>query len=90
MLYVGLSDDGEPLILHSKWGLKTTYANPELAEHLSRYPIEGLHQAEDGSIYGRYIIGETLITSVNLGSGNPEITTPLIEDIYVMTTLLQP
>ncbi len=90
MLYVGLSDDGEPLILHSKWGLKTTYANPELAKYLSRYPIEGLHLAEDGNLLGRYIIGETLITSVNLGSGNPEITTPLIEDIYVMTNLLQP
>ena len=90
MLYVGDAPNGEPLILHAIWGLKTTYSNEELADLIKVYPIEGIHQEEDGSLRGRHIIGEAVITSVTIGSGNNEITTPLIDEIYAMTNILEP
>lgn len=89
MLYVGNSANGEPLIFHAAWGLRTTYTNPQLAEFLKNYPIEGLTQQPDGSITGRNIMGEAMITSVLAGSGNQGITYPMLEDIYAMTTLLE-
>lgn len=88
MLYVGNTESGEPLIFHAIWGLKTRYTNEELGRFLSKYPIEGLHQEEDGQLSGRHIIGESVITSVTAGSGNGEIITPLIEEIYAMTNIL--
>jgi len=89
MLYVGHTENGEPLIFHAIWGLKTRYANEELGRFLSKYPIEGLHQEADGQLSGRHIIGESVITSVTAGSGNGEIITPLIEEIYAMTNILE-
>lgn len=89
MLYVGKSADGEPLIFHAAWGLRTTYTNPQLSEFLKDYPIEGLTQQPNGTITGRNIMGEAMITSVLAGSGNQGITYPMLEDIYAMTILLE-
>lgn len=89
MLYVGDAPNGEPLILHAKWGLETSYADRELAERLDYYPIEGIHQDEDGMLHGRYIIGETVITSVLAGASDSGVTTALIEEIYAMTNILE-
>ncbi|PRX54883.1 SH3 domain-containing C40 family peptidase [Flagellimonas meridianipacifica] len=89
MLYVGDSPEGEPLILHAIWGLKTSYSNDQLVNYLSTYPVEGLHQDEDGSIRGRHIIGESVITSVHAGTGNDDVTIPLIEEMYAMTNILE-
>ena len=89
MLYVGQAPNGEPLIFHAIWGLKTTYEDQELRAKLGQYPIEGLHSTEDGRLNGRHIIGKAVITSVNAGAGYPGITVPLIEEIYAMTTLLE-
>ncbi|MGD1947594.1 MAG: SH3 domain-containing protein [Croceivirga sp.] len=88
MLYVGNNENGEPLIFHAIWGLKTTYDNKELSKFLEQYPIEGIHQGEDGSISGRHILGEAVITSVLAGKDNHGITVPLMDEIYVMTTIL--
>ncbi|BFP42990.1 NlpC/P60 family N-terminal domain-containing protein [Flavobacteriaceae bacterium GF1] len=89
MLYVGDAPNGEPLILHAIWGLKTSYSNEQLADFLDRYPIEGIHQADDGKLKGRHIIGEAVITSVTIGAGNQNSTTPLIDEIYAMTNILE-
>nr|WP_298998824.1 SH3 domain-containing C40 family peptidase [uncultured Allomuricauda sp.] len=89
MLYVGDSPEGEPLILHAIWGLKTSYSNEELSTILNTYPVEGMHKDEDGSVKGRQIIGESVITSVHIGTGNDGITLPLIEEIYAMTNILE-
>ena len=89
MLYVGNTKNGEPLIFHAIWGLKTTYSNKELANYIERYPVEGIHQENDGTSRGRYIIGEAVITQVTAGSGNDGITTSLLDEIYAMTTILQ-
>ncbi len=89
MLYVGEAPNGEPLILHAIWGLKTSYADAVLAEMLKKYPIEGIHQEANGKLKGRHIIGEAVITSVNLGSGDSQMTTPLIDEIYAMTNILE-
>ncbi|WP_350286277.1 SH3 domain-containing protein [uncultured Croceitalea sp.] len=88
MLYVGNAPNGEPLILHAIWGLKTSYSNEQLADFLAIYPIEGIHKDKDGTLKGRHIIGEAVITSVMAGAGNGNITTPLIDEIYAMTTIL--
>ncbi|MEM9001025.1 MAG: SH3 domain-containing protein [Bacteroidota bacterium] len=89
MLYVGNSPEGEPLIFHAIWGLKTTYSNQELAEFTQDYPIEGVHQVENGRLMGRYIIGESVITSVTAGSENGSVTVPLLDEIYAMTNILE-
>ena len=89
MLYVGNNSDGEPLIFHAAWGLRTTYTNPQLSEFMLHYPIEGLTQQPDGSITGRNIMGEAMITSVLAGFGNQGITYPMLEDIYAMTILFE-
>ncbi|MFM1879278.1 MAG: hypothetical protein RLZZ241_2144 [Bacteroidota bacterium] len=89
MLYVGKDEHGEPLIFHAAWGLKTTYANSRLSQFMEDYPIEGLTQHPDGTITGRNIIGEAVITSVLAGSGNNGITAPMLEDIYAMTVFLE-
>ena len=89
MLYVGTNPEGKPLILHAIWGLKTSYSNLQLAEHLKSYPIEGLHEDDKGIIHGRHIIGEAVITSVTAGKENPNSTSPLIEEIYSMTNVLE-
>ncbi|MBS9463958.1 SH3 domain-containing protein [Flagellimonas sp. 389] len=88
MLYVGDAPNGEPLIFHAIWGLKTFYSNEQLADFLAIYPIEGIHKDEDGTLKGRHIIGEAVITTVNAGAGNNQIITPLIDEIYAMTTIL--
>ena len=88
MLYVGDNEKGEPLILHAIWGLKTSYTNQQLAEYLKTYPIEGIHQDEDGTLKGRQIIGEVIITSVN-AAANSEYTPALIDIIYEMTNILE-
>ena len=90
MLYVGNAPNGDPLILHAIWGLKSTYQNGDLAELLKSYPIEGIHKDADGELKGRYIIGETIITTVNIGSSKGKVTIPLIEEIYAMTNVLEP
>lgn len=88
MLYVGNNEKGEPLILHAIWGLKTSYSNQQLGEYLKTYPIEGIHQDEDGTLKGRQIIGEVVITSVNAGANN-EYTPALIDIMYEMTNILE-
>ncbi len=88
MFYVGNASNGEPLIFHAIWGLKTSYGNEQLADFLKDYPIEGIHQEEDGSLKGRHIIGEAVITSVMAGEGNEGITVPLLEEMYAMTNFL--
>ncbi len=88
MLYVGNSPKGEPLILHAIWGLKTSYADTQLADLLDTYPIEGIHKDENGTLYGRHIIGEAVITTVTVGEGNRDITSPL-DEIYAMSTILK-
>lgn len=87
MLYVGDAPNGEPLIFHAIWGLKTTYANEQLANLLREYPVEGINEEENGNLKGRHIIGESVITSVYAGSGN-SVTVPLIEEMYAMTNIL--
>jgi len=89
MLYVGDAPNGEPLILHAIWGLKTSYSNGQLADFLDNYPIEGIHLDTDGKLKGRHIIGETVITSITIGSGRSGITLPLIDEIYAMTNILE-
>ncbi|MEM9867943.1 MAG: NlpC/P60 family protein, partial [Bacteroidota bacterium] len=89
MLYVGNTPQGEPLILHAIWGLKTSYSNEQLAHLLEAYPIEGIHEKEEGKLSGRHIIGESVITSVSIGEGNGKVTLPLIEEIYAMTNILE-
>lgn len=89
MLYVGIDSNGDPLILHAIWGLTTFYSNQELAAMLKNYPIEGLHQDKEGKLNGRYIIGEAVVTSVNAGIGNDNITYPLVEYMYSMTNILE-
>ncbi|UII81314.1 SH3 domain-containing protein [Flagellimonas sp. CMM7] len=89
MLYVGISPTGEPLILHAIWGLKTSYSNTQLANFLDTYPIEGIHKDEDGKLKGRHIIGEAVITTINIGAGNNDVTTPLIDEIYAMTNIFE-
>ncbi|MEM1257370.1 MAG: SH3 domain-containing protein [Bacteroidota bacterium] len=89
MLYVGDSADGEPLIFHAIWGLKTLYHSAELAGYIKQYPIEGVHQDEDNTLKGRHIIGEAVITSVNVGSENKGVTVSLLEEIYAMTNFLE-
>lgn len=89
MLYVGNTPQGEPLILHAIWGLKTSYSDEQLAHLLEAYPIEGIHEKEDGKLSGRHIIGESVITSVSIGEGNGKVTLPLIEEIYAMTNILE-
>jgi hypothetical protein len=88
MLYVGDNEKGEPLILHAIWGLKTSYTNQQLGQYLKTYPIEGIHQDEDGTLKGRQIIGEVVITSVNVGA-NSEYTPALIDIMYEMTNILE-
>lgn len=89
MLYVGDAPNGEPLILHAVWGLKTSYSNEELSDFLKTYPIEGLHKNEDGKLIGRHVIGESVITSVTAGSNSNNVSHPLIDDIYMMTNVLE-
>lgn len=89
MLYVGNAPNGDPLIFHAIWGLKTTYSNRELTEFLTDYPIEGIHAEENGNLRGRHIIGEAVITSVNAGSENDGVTVSLLEEIYAMTNFLE-
>nr|WP_299338699.1 SH3 domain-containing protein [Allomuricauda sp.] len=89
MLYVGDAPNGEPLILHAIWGLKTSYSNEQLRNFLNAYPMEGIHEDEDGRLKGRYIIGEAVITSVNAGAGSNGVTVPLIDEIYAMTNVLE-
>ena len=89
MLYVGNAENGEPLIFHAIWGLKTTYSDKELTNFLTKYPIEGIHLEEDGKVKGRHIIGESVITTITAGAGNNGVTIPLIDEIYAMTTILQ-
>ena len=89
MLYVGNAPNGDPLILHAIWGLKTSYTNKQLADFLNKYPIEGIHQEADGQLKGRHIIGETVITSVTIGTGESGVAVPLIDEIYAMTNVLE-
>jgi hypothetical protein len=87
MLYVGNDEEGNPLILHAIWGLKSSFSDEALAENLKTYPIEGMNTADDGQIKGRYIIGEAVITSVLLGDVEELGTIPQIDQMYAMTTL---
>lgn len=87
MLYVGTDEEGNPLILHAIWGLKSSFSDEALAENLKTYPLEGMNKAEDGQIKGRYVIGEAVITSVLLGDIEALGTVPQIDQMYAMTTL---
>ncbi|MEM7379945.1 MAG: SH3 domain-containing protein [Bacteroidota bacterium] len=89
MLYVGDAPNGEPLILHAIWGLKTSYSNAQLEAFLNRYPIEGIHKDAEGKLLGRHIIGEAVITSVTAGSGMDEVINPLVDEMYAMTNILE-
>ncbi|MEO0901491.1 MAG: SH3 domain-containing protein, partial [Bacteroidota bacterium] len=88
MLYVGDAPNGDPLILHAIWGLKTSYSDENLETFVSNYPVEGIHQAEDGTFKGRFVIGESVITSVYAGSGTDGVTPSLIDEMYAMTNIL--
>lgn len=88
MLYVGNNEQGEPLILHAIWGLKTSYTNAQLATYLNTYPIEGIHQEEDGTLMGRQVIGEVVITTINAGA-NSHHTPALVDIMYAMTNILE-
>ena len=88
MLYVGDNEKGEPLVFHAIWGLKMSYSDKKLAKYLDQYPIEGIHQDKDGSLKGRHIIGEAVITSVLAGQES-NYTPSLLEEIYTMTTILE-
>ena len=89
MLYVGNDENGLPLIFHAIWGLKPFYTDEALGEYLDLYPIEGLHQDENGQIRSRFIIGKSVITSVKAGSEYTEILEPIIDEIYAMTNYLE-
>jgi hypothetical protein len=86
---VGDNEQGEPLIFHAIWGLKTSYANLQFSDLLDDYPIEGIHKDEDGTLKGRHIIGEAVITSVLVGQNDSGVTTPLLEEIYVMNNFME-
>ncbi|MEM9077744.1 MAG: SH3 domain-containing protein, partial [Bacteroidota bacterium] len=88
MLYIGDAPNGDPLILHAIWGLKTSYSDENLETFISNYPVEGIHKAEDGTFKGRYVIGESVITSVYAGSGTDGVTPSLIDEMYAMTNIL--
>lgn len=89
MLYVGDDENGIPLIFHAIWGLKSFYTDAVLSEYIDQYPIEGLHQDENGHIRSRFIIGKSVITSVEAGSEYAEIVEPIIDEIYAMTNYLE-
>lgn len=89
MLYVGKSPEGEPLIFHAIWGLKSSVPNKELGDYLDAYPLEGMHQADDGEFKGRIVIGQSVITSVHLGQDEQNRTRSQLDQMYAMT-LLQP
>ena len=89
MLYVGNNDKGEPLILHAIWGLRTNYTDASLVANIQNYPIEGIHMDESGTLVGRYIFGESVITSVMAGVDNDPIVEPLIDEIYGMVNVLK-
>jgi len=89
MLYVGKSPDGEPLIFHAIWALKTSVPHEELGNYLDHYPLEGMHQADDGEFKGRIVIGQSVITSVHLGQDEQKRTRSQLDQMYAMT-LLQP
>lgn len=89
MLYVGKSPEGEPLIFHAIWGLKSSVPNNELGDYLDAYPLEGMHRADDGEFKGRIVIGQSVITSVHLGQDEQNRTRSQLDQMYAMT-LLQP
>ena len=89
MLYLGNNDKGEPLILHAIWGLRTNYTDASLVANIQNYPIEGIHMNESGTLVGRYIFGESVITSVMAGVDNDPIVEPLIDEIYGMVNVLE-
>jgi len=67
MLYIG-HKDGQPIILHSVWGLKTRVDNS----------------------YGRRVIGQTVITSLEPGLEMKELARPegvILEKVYAISTL---
>ncbi|WP_181044138.1 SH3 domain-containing C40 family peptidase [Aureicoccus marinus] len=89
MLYVGKSPEGEPLIFHAIWALKSSVPHEELGNYLDQYPLEGMHQADDGEFKGRIVIGQSVITSVHLGQDEQNRTRSQLDQMYAMT-LLQP
>lgn len=87
MLYVGKSPEGEPLIFHNIWGIKTRVKEARLKDMLAKYRLEGMHLDEEGYIWGRHIIGRSLISSVRLGEGLEGAYKPLIDEMSSMAVL---
>ncbi len=86
MLYVGLDEEDNPLIFHTIWGLKPVFQDAGLAEQLSTYPLEGVHaDSETGDLYGRYVIGRTILSTVHLGQEIPNVSSTILEDLQAMT-----
>jgi hypothetical protein len=87
MLYVGKNSDGEPLIFHNIWGIKTRVKEARLKDMLAKYPLEGMHLDEEGYIWGRHIIGRSLVSSVRLGEKVDYAYKPLLDEMSSISVL---
>jgi hypothetical protein len=97
LLYIGQTEEGMPLVMHTIWGLKTLYENTELlSEVTSRFPIEGIHQVsiEDANgqkqtkFIGRRLIGKTVITPLDFDQVYPDLQSFLVDDLVKMSVLV--
>ncbi|MCB0835892.1 MAG: SH3 domain-containing protein [Bacteroidetes bacterium] len=98
MLYIGNDSTGMPLILHSKWALKTVYPETEALNLITaNYPVEGIHKTtsadektgkEITQFVGRRLIGKTVITSVNFDQVYDDLKSYIIDDIIKMAVLV--
>jgi hypothetical protein len=89
MLYVGLNEEGEPLIFHTVWGLKSYHKAPGMAVILKKYPLEGMHFNEDKELFeSRKIIGQTAITTLTIGEEDLAIRRRIIDELTFMTVLV--
>ncbi len=86
MLYAGLDERETPLIFHTIWGLKPLFQDAALSRQLENYPLEGIHaDPENDRLYGRYVIGRSVLTTVHLGRDIPHVPTTILEDLQSMT-----
>lgn len=96
MLYAGKNRDGEPLILHTIWGLRTNYSDSLLLRKvLNEFPIEGIHENYDktakkytGSFQGRKLIGKTILSTLEFDKNYSDLNSRLVDDIRRMTILV--
>ena len=90
MLYIGKNQKGEPLILHTIWGLKTEYGKSNILQTATEaFPIEGVHYNEKmAQFQGRRIIGKTVITTLTFDEVYHDLQSRLIDDIVKMAVLV--